>query len=182
MSQLNLVARPSQWHYINQMFVSPVWGLSRHQIDCFRGSWASVKSVFPSSWSGTVSPSPQSSPLWAPHERCTLPGVLLPPWYVLNSTSQRNMISLQTVMVINDHDHHELQQCLLKETSSKHVGGWCFFLRYLFTSPPRQSYRQWHLTLSTFSRQWCWLTKVVLPRSSQQHCGYNTIILTSREF
>ena len=81
----------------------------------------------------------------------------------------------------NDDHHHELQHCLLKETSSKHVGGWCFFLRYLFTSPPRQSYRQWHLTLSTFSRQWCWLTKVVLPRSSQQHCGYNTIILTSRE-
>ena len=93
------------------------------------------------------------------------------PWYVLNSTSQRNMISLQTVMVNDDH-HHELQHCLLKETSSKRVGGWCFFLRYLFTSSPRQSYRQWHLTLSTFSRQWCWLTKVVLPRSNQHHHYY----------
>ena len=75
----------------------------------------------------------------------------------------------------NDDHHHELQHCLLKETSSKHVGGWCFFLRYLCTS------HQWNLTLSTCSRQWCWLTKVVLPRSSQQHYGYNTIILTSSD-
>ena len=55
------------------------------QIDCFRGSWASVKSVFPSPsyyyWVGTVSPPhPNLPPLWAPHERCML--VL----YILNST------------------------------------------------------------------------------------------------
>ena len=163
------------------MFVSPVWGLSRHQIDCFRGSWASVKSVFPSSWSGTVSPSPQSSPLWAPHERCTLPGVLLPSM-VCTQLNLSKKDDITTNCDGNDDHHHELQHCLLKETSSKHVGGWCFFLRYLFTSHHRQSCRQWHLNLSTCSRQLCWLTKVVLPRSSQQHCGYTTIILTSREF
>ena len=99
------------------------------------------------------------------------------PWYVLNSTSQRKMILLQTVMIMM------LRQCLLEEISNKHVGvllgwclrsqlhqGWCFLPKiYNFTSHHKQSRCQRHLTLSTCRRQWFWLTKVVLPLSSQQH-------------
>ena len=58
----------------------------------------------------------------------------------------------------NDDHHHELRQCLLKEISNKHVG-----------VLHKQSRCQRHLTLSTCRRQWFWLTKVVLPLSSQQH-------------